>query len=243
MLTIHGRTVEQNKLYTGDVNWNIIKTVKDELKDIPVIANGGISNYNDIITCLNHTNADGVMSSEALLENPKLFSKYHSDEFKNNYINTQFNTIDEYINLFKSFPITANPITTLRGHLFPMLYRFLNTNMNIDLRTQMAEGNIQSMENVILQLKDRAIKFDNNMHIALEQGFISQDTWYRRHRGINSANRIVSKKKTIHLINNTNNNYNSPIDISIKLSELKARLENKRNMMKQDISIKKPLLP
>ena len=73
MLTVHGRTVESNKLFVGSTNWEIIRQIKQTVS-IPVIANGGIANYSDAIRCLHETGCDGVMSSEALLENPKLFS-------------------------------------------------------------------------------------------------------------------------------------------------------------------------
>lgn len=92
MLTIHGRTIDSCNQYTGSADWNIIRRVKS-LLTIPVIANGkisskvfrmwlfyhlmmlgGISSLDDVRRCLNETKADGVMSSEALLENPRLFS-------------------------------------------------------------------------------------------------------------------------------------------------------------------------
>jgi tRNA-dihydrouridine synthase 1 len=38
-----------------------------------VIANGGISTYDDCIKCLDYTGCDGVMSSESILEYPALF--------------------------------------------------------------------------------------------------------------------------------------------------------------------------
>jgi tRNA-dihydrouridine synthase len=37
---------------------------------VPVVANGGVENFEDIPRCLAATRADGVMSSEAALENP-----------------------------------------------------------------------------------------------------------------------------------------------------------------------------
>ena len=46
--------------------------IKNTLK-IPVIANGGINNYSDCLSCLEYTGCDGVMSSEAILEYPALF--------------------------------------------------------------------------------------------------------------------------------------------------------------------------
>lgn len=98
MLTVHGRTVESSKLFTGEVDWDIIKKIKKKLS-IPVIANGGISNRKDVIKCLEITGADGVMSSEALLENPKLFSEEGDYLFHNDFINSQLNTVEEYVNL------------------------------------------------------------------------------------------------------------------------------------------------
>lgn len=72
MITVHGRTVTSSKLYTGPVDWKIIKDIKSAVS-IPIIANGGVSCFSDALDCLQETGADGVMSSEALLENPKLF--------------------------------------------------------------------------------------------------------------------------------------------------------------------------
>ena len=73
LLTVHGRTKQQNKQRVGSCDWNMIKKIKDHV-DIPVVANGGIYKYDDITRCLKETGVNGVMSSESLLENPALFS-------------------------------------------------------------------------------------------------------------------------------------------------------------------------
>ena len=54
-------------------DFSIIKKIKETL-NIPVISNGSIATFSDIEYCLNFTKADGVMVSEAILENPAFFS-------------------------------------------------------------------------------------------------------------------------------------------------------------------------
>ena len=48
MITVHGRTVDSNKLFVGPCDWEIIRKVKNTLS-IPVIANGGISCREDAL--------------------------------------------------------------------------------------------------------------------------------------------------------------------------------------------------
>jgi len=73
LLTVHGRTKEEKKQGIAEADWSIIKKVKMAVT-IPVIANGGISSFSDIDLCLQATGCDGVMTSEALLENPGMLS-------------------------------------------------------------------------------------------------------------------------------------------------------------------------
>jgi tRNA-dihydrouridine synthase 1 len=73
IITVHGRLKEQKKTLTGECEWEIIRLIKQQAK-IPIFANGGIYTFEDVQRCLEYTGADGVMSSESLLENPALFS-------------------------------------------------------------------------------------------------------------------------------------------------------------------------
>lgn len=71
MLTIHGRTQAQKGVNTGPADWEAIRQVVQALGDrVPILANGNISSFEDVRACLEYTGADGVMSSEAILEYP-----------------------------------------------------------------------------------------------------------------------------------------------------------------------------
>lgn len=122
VLTVHGRTKEQNKHLVGVSNWDAIKTIKD-LVSIPVIANGSIENYQDIETCFEITNCDAVMSSEKLLENPFLFSR------RNHNID---DVAIEYISLCK---LLDSDLNMCRSHLFKFYYQAckLNNEYNLQL--------------------------------------------------------------------------------------------------------------
>lgn len=51
MLTVHGRTRMQNKDLVGRANWSMIRCIK-RLVNIPVVANGGVSNFRDLRKCM-----------------------------------------------------------------------------------------------------------------------------------------------------------------------------------------------
>ena len=80
LLTVHGRTRKQG--FSGNANWEAIAKIKKSL-NIPVIANGDIKNSKDAITCLEITNADGVMIGRASMGAPWLVGQI-DEELKNN---------------------------------------------------------------------------------------------------------------------------------------------------------------
>ncbi len=58
MVTIHGRT--RNQFYEGSADWAFIRQVKDAVK-LPIIANGDITNFHDVVDALSLSGADGIM--------------------------------------------------------------------------------------------------------------------------------------------------------------------------------------
>jgi tRNA-dihydrouridine synthase 1 len=76
LLTIHGRTREEKGHLVAEADWETLKKLKMHFEGrVPIIANGGIENMDDIERCLAYTGCDGVMTSEAILENPSLFHR------------------------------------------------------------------------------------------------------------------------------------------------------------------------
>ena len=73
LLTVHGRLRTNMKQSISSTDWEAIRAIKAALT-IPVLANGSMATLQDGLACLAYTGADGIMLSEALLENPGLFT-------------------------------------------------------------------------------------------------------------------------------------------------------------------------
>lgn len=99
-ITIHGRTREE--YYSGKVDLNIIKKVKEEVK-IPVIGNGDIKSAKDALKMFEYTNVDGIMIGRATLGNPWIINQIRrglsGDEEYIPSIDEKFMTIKKHIDL------------------------------------------------------------------------------------------------------------------------------------------------
>lgn len=74
-VAVHGRTRQQ--MYSGTVDYDIIADVKNAL-DIPVIANGDITDEQSAAIMLEKTNADAIMIGRGALGNPWVFSRINA---------------------------------------------------------------------------------------------------------------------------------------------------------------------
>jgi tRNA-dihydrouridine synthase 1 len=125
LLTVHGRTREQNGQLTGLADWEQIRRVKESVS-IPVIANGNILYHEDIDKCMEVTKCDGVMVAETNLANPGIFC------------DKQFfipDLVDEYLELCEKYPV---PELYIRPHLFRM-YRH-SIEKHKELRDELAQS-------------------------------------------------------------------------------------------------------
>ena len=75
LLTVHGRTRDEKQQDCGSADWDVLKKICQHFKGrCPIFANGNIEKFSDIQACMEYTGASGVMTSEAILENPAFFA-------------------------------------------------------------------------------------------------------------------------------------------------------------------------
>jgi tRNA-dihydrouridine synthase 1 len=212
LLTIHGRTRYQKGHDTGSADWDVIRTAVQQLGHIiPILANGNIGNCDDVRRCLEYTGADGVMSSEAILEYPPLFWPLTSTSTTNNEIRTKMvPSVDlalEYINYAEQYPPDqqgqGNGFKTVRNHMHRFLHGALAEFTNVrDLIVR--SKSLDELRAAILVLRD----------IHHYTGF--QPLWYHRHLrrpGNNNNNMEEAEEETTtttttstNAVTTTNNN-------------------------------------
>jgi tRNA-dihydrouridine synthase 1 len=203
ILTVHGRIKEHNKDLMGPANWDIIKKIKESVS-IPVFANGGIRTMQDVQECFEYTGVDGVMSSEAILENPAFFDSnfYHMEDL-----------MLEYIDLAEKY---EENYCTVRSHLYKSL--FSGFKEHVDLRDDLYKvESYDEMRQVCMELKERRLDIAPEDKIEWYHRYWKGHETERAHTKIEYADFMADfKKKEISLDNNrkqfeTQKNYNSKI--------------------------------
>lgn len=75
-VAVHARTREQ--YYSGEPDYSVIASVKEAVT-IPVIGNGNISSYSDVVSMYEQTGCDGFMVARASQGNPWVFRQILSE--------------------------------------------------------------------------------------------------------------------------------------------------------------------
>lgn len=141
-LTVHGRLREQKGQKTGLADWNIIKYLRENLpSDTVFFANGNILYPEDISKCMNHINADAVMSAEGNLYNPGVFNTdFIGDKEK------VFPRVDkilrEYFEIVRDCEGSKASRIAMKSHFFKILRPFLPN--HTDIRSQIATMNARA---------------------------------------------------------------------------------------------------
>ena len=98
-IAIHGRT--KSDMYTGKVNLDYIKKVKEAVK-IPVIGNGDIKSFDDAKRFIEYTGVDALMIGRASFGNPWIFKEiedgFENKEFKKPTVIDKLNMLEKHLN-------------------------------------------------------------------------------------------------------------------------------------------------
>jgi len=170
LVTIHGRTREEKGQLVGEVDWETIRRLKAHFAGrVPIIANGGISDMDDVLRCLQVTGCDGVMTSEAILENPGLFSRNLDSQGK---LYTQVDMADAYLDECEKYPVWH--YRTMRSHMQKLLHRYCTVHTN--LREMNANAiTVEEFREVVQATRQEIIASGMSDEMYTE-------SWYSRHR-------------------------------------------------------------
>jgi len=213
MLTVHGRTREHIKDKIGACDWEMIRHVKQAVR-IPVIANGGIGSLNDALRCLEFTGCDGVMSGEAILENPALFDARYQTRLLPALAITR-----EYLELCAKH---RHNNSVIRPHLFKFLFRLLT--LHTDLRERFGKCSNDEIPVLLSELENREAAMTEEER---EKKYRTVTSWYSRHLSVHRKHPLLAQsiaKATI----STNSPQKSAMSNDNVLIEESGESSNKR---------------
>ncbi|KAL3943118.1 MAG: hypothetical protein SGBAC_002809 [Bacillariaceae sp.] len=198
-LTVHGRTIHENKTTVRAAHVDRIKLAIDKAHevdpDLPVIANGGMETYEDTREVMRTTGASAAMSSEALLETPNIFSPTSSGLTPRERLMQQISFATEYLDICANI---APPLpgvmgkggswNIIKGHLFKFLYRYLNehTDLRDRLGGDLSLQTIGQARDLVDELAERYSKVSDD-ELSRCKSSAPEASWYRRHRKENCA--------------------------------------------------------
>ena len=177
LLTVHGRTRHQLHVHTGSADWAAIRQVVERFGDkIPIFANGNIGCMADVLDCFEATGADGVMSSEAILEYPALFAGVDHVRLG------RIRLAREYLTLAKQYPPQlghqGSGIKCLKGHVHRFLHPDLAAPEGSDHALRQRVACATSWQELWDIVEHVGAKQEEEEHKVEEE----QLSWYMRHR-------------------------------------------------------------
>jgi tRNA-dihydrouridine synthase len=177
VLTVHGRTKDENKQFVKETNLEAIKKIKEIVK-IPVIANGSIESFQDAQNIIDYTKCDAVMSAEKLLENPFIFSgqSYNIDDIAIEYIE-EARKLDTEINF-------------CRSHLFKFYYGACKLKEEYNQRLATIHTYEEFLE-IAKEIREFRISFKNEEKFG----------WYFRYRKDENPFKYIFNEKHLNEIN------------------------------------------
>lgn len=172
IITIHGRTRDEKGHNTALADWEMIRRVKEHFVskgvNIPIFANGGIEFYEDIQKCLNVTKVEGVMVSEAILENPSFFMNniYHGR------VVTQLDLAEEYLAMCNEYPVWQ--FKSIRSHFMKLCHRYFWVHTDIRDKSGSKTGSYGGLVDLHEVCRDLRRLIVNDTDYT--------GSWYRRYR-------------------------------------------------------------
>lgn len=154
MLTVHGRLREQKGHKTGLADWQVLKRIKQENQDFPIVANGNILYKEDLEACLKFTGCDAVMSAEGNLYNPAIFSTRNHEEFPRiSQLVNQYLDIVKQLETEKSF---KTDLSIIKAHLFKLYRPCLSQNGTFKvLRERLGKfGSTEELQSIVKELNN-----------------------------------------------------------------------------------------
>lgn len=162
LLAVHGRTRDEKDGKKFRANWNVIKAVRDAVR-IPVLANGDVRHMDDVLSCLQETCVEGVLSAESLLENPALFAGYRTAEWVSESEDIyddekldQAELVVQYLKLCERYPV---PWRMIRSHVHKMLGEWfrIQPDVRADLNAQ-SKLSFEFLYSLVDRLRELGVK-------------------------------------------------------------------------------------
>ena len=108
LITIHGRYRVNLAGRTGPgardgpAHLDQIKTIREVITTIPIISNGNVRTWDDVVNNMAFTNTAGIMSAEGILDNPAIFNRGNAVD--------QLQLGLEYLDLVRKHPVKLKSV-------------------------------------------------------------------------------------------------------------------------------------